>query len=125
MKDAPAQSGAARRSSKARFKSSAPITGSPVPSYEVVANAVRLRRLTSAIGLSRFQAAWALEEARRIAKSGCGLLRTAFPQWRVRAEVVAGTLPWAIIEAAERLPADLVVIGTHGRSALRGLQSDC
>ena len=89
-----------------------------VSSYEVVAKALSSRRVTSVIAQSRAQAAKALEEARAVAGSGCELLRPAFPRWEVRAEVVAGTPSRAIIEMAEHWPADLVVVGSHGRSAL-------
>jgi nucleotide-binding universal stress UspA family protein len=90
----------------------------PVSSYEVVARALASRRVTSAIAQSQAQSASALEEARAVADGGCGLLRSAFPHWEVRAEVVAGTPSRAIIEMAERWDADLVVVGSHGRSAL-------
>jgi nucleotide-binding universal stress UspA family protein len=90
----------------------------PVSSYEVVAEALTSRGVTSAIAQSQAQAAKALEVARAVADSGRDLLRSAFPHWEVRAEIVAGTPAWAIIEMAEHWPADLVVVGSHGRSAL-------
>lgn len=85
-----------------------------VLSYEVVAAAATSRRVSSA----QAQAAHALEAAREVAERGRDLLGSAFPGWEVRAEAVAGTPARAVIEKAERWPADLVVVGTHGRSAL-------
>ena len=90
------------------------LTPPPVLSYEVVAAAVTSRRVSSA----QAQAAHALEAAREVAERGRALLSSAFPGWEVRAGAVAGTPARAVIEKAERWPADLVVVGTHGRSAL-------
>jgi nucleotide-binding universal stress UspA family protein len=90
----------------------------PVSSYEAVAAATTSRRVAAAVAQSQSQAARALEAARETAEGGRELLGAAFPTWEVRAEAVAGSPAWAVIEKAERWPADLVVVGTHGRSAL-------
>ena len=93
----------------------------PPPSpanYDVTAKAMASRRVASAVGQAQAQAAQAIEEARRIAGRGRESLRSAFPRWEVRAEAVAGAPAFAIIERARDWPADLVVVGTQGRTAL-------
>lgn len=94
------------------------LTPLPVLSYEVVAAAATSRRVSSALAQSQARAGHALEAAREIAESGRDLLGSAFPGWEVRAEAVAGNPARAVIEKAGQWPADLVVVGTHGRSAL-------
>ena len=90
----------------------------PPSSYEVTAEALASRRVAAALAQTRSHAVRVLEEARDVANRGCELLRSVFPGWGVWAEVTAGTPALAIIEKAEGWAADLVVVGTHGRTAL-------
>jgi nucleotide-binding universal stress UspA family protein len=89
-----------------------------VSSYEVVAGAPTSSSVTAAAARSQTWAAHALDEARKVAVEGRELLRTTFPGWEVLAEAAAGAPAWAVIEKAEQWQADLIVVGTHGRSAL-------
>src|SRR5262249_45164246 len=59
-----------------------------------------------------------IEAAQRLAKAGSDRLQTLFPQWEIQVEPSAGNPVDAILEKAKIWPADLIVIGTHGRSAL-------
>jgi nucleotide-binding universal stress UspA family protein len=59
-----------------------------------------------------------IAEAQRVAAAGSGRLKELFPQWNVQLEPSAGNPAEAILEKANTWPADLIVIGTHGRSAL-------
>jgi nucleotide-binding universal stress UspA family protein len=56
--------------------------------------------------------------AQRVAEAGSERLQKLFPQWEIQLEPSAGNPADAILEKARTLPADLIVIGTHGRSAL-------
>ncbi|MBK8915144.1 MAG: universal stress protein [Phycisphaerales bacterium] len=60
----------------------------------------------------------ALADAREFAARACARLRSDFPGWRVSAETAADSPAWSIITTAERLGAELVAVGSHGRSAL-------
>jgi nucleotide-binding universal stress UspA family protein len=64
------------------------------------------------------ESAKAVAEARDSAAAGAARLGELFPRWTVRAEAVADSPYWALLKEAERWPADLVVVGSHGRSAL-------
>src|SRR5262245_18336663 len=52
------------------------------------------------------------------AKAGSDRLQKLFPQWEIQLEPSAGNPADAILEKARTWPADLIVVGTHGRSAL-------
>src|SRR5262245_46223506 len=56
--------------------------------------------------------------AERLAKAGSDRLQKLFPQWEIQLEPSAGNPADAILEKARTWPADLIVVGTHGRSAL-------
>lgn len=59
-----------------------------------------------------------LEQARRTAEAGADRVRALLPQARVTADACAGSPAWEVIQKAEEMHADLIVIGTHGRSAV-------
>lgn len=73
---------------------------------------------TAAFPRARQLAEQALAQAREFSERGCARLRSEFPKWRVSAESAADSPAWSIIAAAERIGADLVVVGSHGRSAI-------
>jgi nucleotide-binding universal stress UspA family protein len=56
--------------------------------------------------------------ADRTAGDGAALAADALPGWRVRQRTAIDSPYWGLIRAAEEWPADLVVVGSHGRSAL-------
>ena len=89
----------------------------PVPSPEATRGGVAYKRprLRSAEMLARA----ALDEARSTALEGTQLVRSEFPDWQVRADVVDDYAPYrALVLKADKWPADLVVVGSHGRSAV-------
>ncbi|MCE9636601.1 MAG: universal stress protein [Planctomycetes bacterium] len=55
-----------------------------------------------------------MDEARIIGEGGANHLRGEFPKWDIKSHVVEGTPAAAIIDAAERVQAGLVVVGTRG-----------
>jgi nucleotide-binding universal stress UspA family protein len=56
-------------------------------------------------------------DARRIARRGYDLLRSLFPAWDVRMEIVPNLPSRAVIEKIHAWKPDLVSMGSHGRSA--------
>jgi len=64
------------------------------------------------------QATHALEEARTLAQRARACLLESFPAWDVEAEACANSPAWAVIKRAEAWQPDLIVVGSHGRSAL-------
>jgi len=60
----------------------------------------------------------AVGEARELALAASGRLKEHFPRWTVRAEACGDSPAWAVIKKAEEWKADLVVVGSHGRTAM-------
>lgn len=78
---------------------------------------------TTPPGVAKMRAAarLALESARELASAGCDRLQPLHPSWKLTPLAVADSPAWAIIRQAETWPADLVVVGSHGRSILERL----
>jgi len=60
----------------------------------------------------------AVTEAETLAKHAQRRLRQNFPSWQVKAEASYGSPAWEIITKANEMKADLIVVGSHGRSAV-------
>lgn len=63
------------------------------------------------------KAAEAVEQARAMAIEASRRVQEHFPAWSVKAEAVGDSPAWAIIKKAGEWGADLIVVGSHGRSA--------
>ncbi len=57
-------------------------------------------------------------KAEELAETGCYRLQRLFPEWNIRIESSAQNPAEAILEKAKNGLADLIVVGTHGRSAV-------
>ena len=90
----------------------------PASAYELSAEALRSRRVTSGLAYSRMQTAHVLEEANEFAGRAREQVQTYFPLWNVRAETLAGMPALELISKANRWRPDLIVVGSHGRSAV-------
>ena len=60
----------------------------------------------------------AVEQVRRTVMEQAAKLRDHFPTWTIDAEARADTPHWALVTKAAEWRADLIVVGSHGRSAL-------
>ncbi len=58
-----------------------------------------------------------LKEARGISQKAAAKLKKVFPDWTVRAETVTAVPTEAILDKNEEWSPDLIVMGSHGRSA--------
>ena len=70
------------------------------------------------VKMARQSARESFEEAKIIAAQAGEKLRKMFPGWTVETEAQADTPHWAIIAKAEEWKPELIVVGSHGRSAL-------
>jgi nucleotide-binding universal stress UspA family protein len=59
-----------------------------------------------------------IEEATHCAETISLRIQSYFPRWNVQLETPSGHAPDVILDRASTWPADLIVIGTHGRSGL-------
>ena len=60
----------------------------------------------------------AVEEAQALAQRAGARLQSNFPEWTVRAEASYGSPAWDVITKADEWRPHLIVVGSHGRSAL-------
>lgn len=61
-----------------------------------------------------------LKEAESRAREASERISKDFPEWKVSSEAVAESPAWAIIFKAAEWRADLIVVGSHGKSGLAG-----
>lgn len=88
------------------------------PIQEAVVQALTSRRVASGIKQAQTHAAKVIKKEREFAANGKKQLSELFPDWRVRSEVFTGTPAWVLIDAADNFNADLIVVGSQGRSAI-------
>ena len=62
-----------------------------------------------------------LEQMHSVANDAKTRIQTAFPYWKISTEVCGGSPWWEVISKAHELKSDVIVVGSHGRSALRRL----
>jgi nucleotide-binding universal stress UspA family protein len=74
--------------------------------------------IAEAVERARARAQEAVAEAKDSAEQGATKVRAIFPSWKVSADAVADAPYWAFIQRAEEWGADLIVVGSYGRSAL-------
>jgi nucleotide-binding universal stress UspA family protein len=77
-----------------------------------------VRRSGRIVTQARAAAAEVMARARQDSVRGADLVKGLFPGWTVHADAVADSPYWALIARAGEWSADLVVVGSHGRSAL-------
>jgi nucleotide-binding universal stress UspA family protein len=79
------------------------------------------RRVTAALASAQKQTERVLNEAKEFADRAKEQVRSYFPHWSVRAETPAGSAAFELISKADEWKPDLIVVGSHGRSAVSRL----
>ncbi|MBD0373756.1 MAG: universal stress protein [Pyrinomonadaceae bacterium] len=90
----------------------------PLASHEIIEKTVPVGRLMSAIELAQEQEMKALEEAEMLASEAVLRAQEYLPGWKVRSKALAGAPSQELIQEAELWKADLIMVGSRGRSAL-------
>ena len=67
---------------------------------------------------ARERAASVIAEAEQLAQRGCERVQQIFPSWRVDHDVRNGTPGFELLNCAREWQADLIVVGSHGHTAL-------
>ena len=88
------------------------------PAYELATVALTSRRVTSGLVNAQRHTARILSEASDFATSARDQVQALFPHWKVRAETLAGPAAAELIGKANEWKPDLIVVGSHGRSAV-------
>lgn len=78
-------------------------------------------RVREVVATLRATARQVVAEARGMAEQAAARLQKQFPTWKVQAEACADSPAWAILKKAEAWKPDLIVVGSHGQSAISGL----
>ncbi len=88
------------------------------PVYELAGEALMSRRVTAGLVHAQRQTERVLTEAKDFARRASDQVRSYFPHWSVRAETLAGSAASELISKADEWKPDLIVVGSHGRSAI-------
>jgi nucleotide-binding universal stress UspA family protein len=89
----------------------------PPSTYEVVEEAFA-KSPDADSDKSSGRARRAVEKMQVVADGGASRVLSIFPDWEVRAEACSGSPSWEIVKKADEWKPDLVVVGSHGRSAI-------
>jgi nucleotide-binding universal stress UspA family protein len=90
----------------------------PLASHEVIEKAFVGERVVSIVEHANRQASEALQQANELARNASRRLESYFPAWQVRGESLAGTPALELMRKSEGWRADLIVVGSQGRSAI-------
>jgi nucleotide-binding universal stress UspA family protein len=90
----------------------------PFASHEVIEKAVVGERVMSIVDHANRHVSEALKQVNELVLSASLRLRYYFPSWQVRGEVLTGTPAQELVRRAEEWQADLIVVGSQGRSAI-------
>jgi len=92
----------------------------PPSSLEIVEMAVTTK---GAAGLERkyMAASQAVKDAHKLAAKGAARFQQKFPGWKVKHDAVWGSPNWELFSRSEEMKADLIIVGSHGRTALSRL----
>jgi nucleotide-binding universal stress UspA family protein len=91
---------------------------SPTPTSQSLLTTNLQRRAALAREATRAQALLTVEEAQVLAQRAYTQMRSYFPDWHVEVEAVADSPAWGIIKKADAWKPDLIVVGSHGYSAV-------
>ena len=91
------------------------------PVYELAGEALMSRRVVAGLVNARRQTERLLKETKEFANRAKEQVRSYFPHWHVRAETLAGSAAFELISKADEWRPDLIVVGSHGRSAVSRL----
>ena len=88
----------------------------PASSYEIVEQAMSVH---APADLKKVYAkgSHAVKAARALAEEGAARVRASLPKWKVRTEATYGSPAWELVFKADKWKPDLIVVGSHGRSA--------
>ena len=88
------------------------------PAYELAGEALMSRRVTAGLVYAQRQTERVVKDAKEFANRAKEQVRSYFPHWNVRAETLAGSPAFELISKADEWRPDLIVVGSHGRSAV-------
>jgi nucleotide-binding universal stress UspA family protein len=109
------------RGTEAIVASAADLLMSSPTAAEIVEAGLTSLRVAAYLEHAQTHADRVVKEAEGSASAAAEKLSSHFPAWSVSQEVLTGSPAWELIDAADRLNADLLVVGSKGRSAINRL----
>jgi nucleotide-binding universal stress UspA family protein len=88
------------------------------PAGEIVEQMLTSERVAAALKQAETHAERVIGEAEELSLNAVERLRSRFPEWKIENRVVTGNPGWELVDAAKDWSADLVVVGSQGRSAI-------
>jgi nucleotide-binding universal stress UspA family protein len=88
------------------------------PGYELAEQALMSRRVMSGLVQVQRHVTQVLSETKEFASRAQDQVRSYFPNWSVRTETLTGPAAAELIRKADEWRPDLIVVGSHGRSAI-------
>ena len=89
----------------------------PPSSYEIVEQAMQVK-VPADLKRVYSKGCAASKEALAMAERAADRVKTNFPGWKVSADSSCGSPAWELVFVADQWKPDLVVVGSHGRTAL-------
>lgn len=90
----------------------------PFASHDVIDRAIVGDRVVSIINQVNMQVSAESSQASELVLSADQRLRSKFPAWHVRGVILTGNPARELVKKAEQWQADLIVVGSQGRSAI-------
>jgi nucleotide-binding universal stress UspA family protein len=106
------------RDSEALVVSVADLLMSNPPVSELIGQELTSERVSSSLKQAQTHGERIIKEAEEFAAKADSRLRSEFPEWNVKSRVITGTPAWELIDAANDWKADLLIVGSEGRSAI-------
>lgn len=89
----------------------------PPSTYEIIEQAREAKSQAELEG-NYAKGCKAAKEAHALAERARERVQTNFPNWKVSADSSCGSAAWELVSKADHWKPDLIIVGSHGRSAL-------
>ena len=106
------------RDAEVRVVTAADLLMSAPSVKEAATEVVASGRVATAMKRAETHADRVTAEAEEFASAAAETLRAAYPEWKVETRVATGNPAQELVEIAEEWGADLIVVGSQGRSAI-------
>lgn len=93
----------------------------PPPSVYELLEPISGERVVPSVASMSPQTEGPLQGALKMAIEASDRVQEIFPSWDVRVKFISGSPAWELIKIADEYKADLIVVGSHGSSALERL----
>ena len=93
-------------------------TVAPFASHDVIERAVVGDRVRSIVNKANLQVSEEAKRASELVLSAAMRLHSDFPSWQVRGAILSGNPALELVKKAQTWHADLIVVGSQGRSAI-------